>query len=251
MSTVTLRNPHSVLAALSRRPQDVLEVRTARRTPTEAWRDVIQAAQGAGVRVRTEPAVERSPGRSAASDREGGRGGGTEAVVRERPAVDIRDLFDTSPPDCGVWLALDQIQDPHNVGAIFRSAAFFGVRGIVLTKHQSAPVTAVAYDVASGGVEHVPFALVSNLRQALDVAKQAGLWVLGTSEHAARAVTAVDRERNWLLVLGNEEAGLRRLTAESCDELCRIPPRGAIGSLNVSVAAGVLLAALSPPVEAS
>ena len=149
------------------------------------------------------------------------------------------------PMRSGLWLALDQIQDPHNVGAIFRTAAFFGIRGIIVTKDRSAPLSATAYDVASGGLECVPFAQPPNLSRALKQAKDAGLWVLGTSEHATRDLSEVDRDRPWLLVLGNEEKGLRRLTSEHCDELCRITPRGEIASLNVSVAAGVLMAALS------
>jgi 23S rRNA (guanosine2251-2'-O)-methyltransferase len=146
-----------------------------------------------------------------------------------------------------LWLALDNLQDPHNVGAIFRTAAFFGVQGIVLTKDRSAPLTATAYDVAAGGLEHVPFSLVPNLARAIADAKQAGVWVLGTSEHATEDVAQVDRERPWLLVVGNEEKGMRRLTAAHCDAICRITPRGAVTSLNVSVATGVLIAELTSP----
>lgn len=170
-----------------------------------------------------------------------------EALVRERAPTDLRDLFAAAQEQPGLWLALDQIQDPHNLGALFRTAAFFGIRGVVLTRHKSAPMTSTVYDVASGGVEYVPFSLETNLRQSLDAAKEAGLWVLGTSEHATRAVWEVDRDRSWLVVLGNEEAGLRRLTTETCDELCSIPGQGGIGSLNVSVAAGILMATLTHP----
>jgi 23S rRNA (guanosine2251-2'-O)-methyltransferase len=146
-----------------------------------------------------------------------------------------------------LWLALDQIQDPHNVGAIFRTAAFFGVAGILITRDRSAPLNGTVYDVASGGVEIVPFSNPPNLSRALEVAKKAGLWVLGASEHADRDISQVDRSRSWVLVLGNEEKGLRRLTIENCDELCRITSRSTIGSLNVSVAAGILIAALTQP----
>ncbi|MCA9068093.1 MAG: RNA methyltransferase, partial [Planctomycetaceae bacterium] len=124
-------------------------------------------------------------------------------------------------------------------------AAFFGVKGIIITKDRSAPLSATVYDVASGGVECVPFAQPPNLSRSLQQAKDAGVWVLGTLEHAERDLSEVDRDRPWLLVLGNEEKGLRRLTSEHCDELCRITPRGEIGSLNVSVAAGILISSLS------
>ncbi len=148
-----------------------------------------------------------------------------------------------TPRGCG-WRSI-KFKNPHNVGAIFRTAAFFGVRGIILTKDRSAPLTATVYDVASGGLECVPFAQPPNLSRALEQAKKSGVWVLGTSERAKQDLGEIDKGRPWLLVLGNEEKGLRRLTGEHCDELCRITPQGGISSLNVSVAAGVLMAALS------
>ena len=133
------------------------------------------------------------------------------------------------------------------MGAIFRTAAFLGVAGIVLTKDASAPLNSTVYDVASGGVDGVPFSLQTSLSRALDVAKEAGIWVLGTSEHATTDVSQIDRGRPWLMVVGNEEKGLRRLTQSKCDEICRITQRGPVDSLNVSVATGILIAALSPP----
>jgi 23S rRNA (guanosine2251-2'-O)-methyltransferase len=94
-------------------------------------------------------------------------------------------------------------------------------------------------------MEYVPFSLQTNLARAVEAAKAAGFWVLGASEHAATDVSQIDRDRRWLLVVGNEERGLRRLTLDHCDEVCRLTPRGPIGSLNVSVATGVLAAALT------
>lgn len=243
MSALALRNPHSVLEAIRRRPADVVEVRLTTRAPQDAWQQASEAASIAGIPVRVMPPQQTSPRRS--SDDKEGRSSGTQALVRERPAEALRELFTDARTRPGIWLALDQVQDPHNLGAIFRSAAFFGIRGIVLTKHKSAPMTATVYDVASGGVEHVPFAIETNLRQSIERAKEEGLWVLGTSEHAERSVWDVARDRSWLVVLGNEESGLRRLTTEHCDEHCGIPASGGIGSLNVSVAAGVLMSALT------
>ncbi len=245
--SVSVRNPHSVLAALEARPQDVLEIRLPTRSPQPAWQRVSEAAAAAGVPVR----IARSGGGPGRRSRESveGRTGGAEATLRDKEPVDVRDLFASPETGRGVWLALDQVQDPHNLGAIFRTAAFFGVRGIVITRHKSAPVTGTVYDVASGGVEAVPFAVESNLRQALDSAKQAGLWVLGTSEHARESLWTADVERRWLLVVGNEESGLRRLTQESCDNVYSIPASGPVGSLNVSVATGVAVSILTRPVE--
>lgn len=224
---VYLKNPHSILAVLKKRPQDVIEVRLSAK-PGGAWGIVRERAERVGVRVYA--------GRG---ERQGRfRGGDAEAAVKEHPGCDLAELFaDTT----GLFLALDTVQDPQNLGAIFRSAAFFGVRGVLLTRDRSASLTSAAYDVASGGVEYVPFSVQTNLSRALDVAKDAGLWVLGTSEHAEKDLSAFSADRPWLLVLGNEESGMRRLTRDKCDEVCRIAPRGAVGSLNVSAAAAICM----------
>lgn len=230
-----LRNPHSVLAALRARPRDVRELRLTAGRPREAWRQAVELAEAEDIPVHalSEHDEPRSRGARAA-----------HAVVAPRAEATLDDLV-ANDGQRALWLALDGVQDPQNLGSIFRSAAFFGVRGVILPRDRAAPLTAVAYDVATGGVEHVPFTTVTNLRRAIERARKAGLWVLGSSEHAERTVEQVDAARPWLLVLGNEEQGLRRLTLESCDEVCRIPAAHELGSLNVGVAAGVLMAALT------
>lgn len=251
---LTLRNPHSVLAALASRPDAVAEVRVPEGKGHGAWERVATEARRLGRPVRALPSAEARDPRDRRDRRDrgrpqGGTGGGgrtgAEAYVDDREAVSLDELF-AGRPSGGLWLALDQVQDPHNVGAIFRTAAFFGVRGIVMTDVRAASLTSVVYDVASGGVEAVPFAVETNLRRALQAAKRAGVWILGTSEHAKRDVSEVPVDRPWLLVVGNEESGLRRLTLETCDEICRVSPRGdAVTSLNVSVATGILIGALA------
>jgi 23S rRNA (guanosine2251-2'-O)-methyltransferase len=120
------------------------------------------------------------------------------------------------------------------------------VQGILMTQERSAPMSDTVYDVASGGVEEVPFTIQPNLQRGFEVAKEAGLWILGTSEHAKEDLVKVERDRPWLLVLGNEEKGMRRLTEETCDVLCGIQALGqGVTSLNVSVAAGIAIAQLS------
>ncbi|MBI4924334.1 MAG: RNA methyltransferase [Bdellovibrio sp.] len=163
------------------------------------------------------------------------------ALVLPKKEVSLEELFKTDKKHHGVWLGLDCVQDPRNVGAIFRTAAFFGVKGILLTEERSSPLTEVAYDTASGGIEHVTFSIEKNLARSLKFAKEAGLWVLGTSEHEGEAVFSLQQDRNWLILFGNEEKGLRRLTLESCDVLSKIPPQHKIQSLNVSVAVGIYL----------
>ncbi len=246
-----LRNPHSILAALETRPQDVSEVRITAGRPPGAWGDVVHLAEAQRIPVML--GAERSESRrrqKGGGPQTGGRSGAGEAILKPRQPVEIQKLFaDAEERDDGrgVWLALDCLQDPHNVGAIFRSAAFFGVQGIVVTKDRSAPLNSTVYDVASGGLDDVPFALETNLGRTLEAAKTSGLWVLGTSEHAATDLTEIDRDRPWLLVVGNEEKGLRRKTLEKCDAVCRLTPRGRVTSLNVSVATGISIATLCQP----
>lgn len=208
-----------------------------------AWEQVVDEARRVARPVNAFSA-ERQHSRERGRAASGGRTG-AEALVRERESVFLEEMFG-EPAEGGLWLALDEVQDPHNVGAIFRTAAFFGVRGIVTTDVRAASLTAVVYDVASGGVEAVPFAVEKNLRRSLQAAKAAGVWILGTSQHATRDLAEVPRDRPWLIVVGNEESGLRRLTLETCDEVCRVAPRGdVVTSLNVSVATGILVAALA------
>jgi len=241
--TLTLRNPHSVLAALDARPRDVLEVRLPPHKPAGVWQEVADRARSSGVLIRTELQSAAARGHRAEKSE---RRGLASAVVRERDSAPAEQLWrGVADHPHGLWLALDCLQDPHNIGAIFRTAAFFDVRGVMLTRDRSAPMSSTVYDVASGGVESVPFAVVTNLAHTLRDAKQAGLWLLGSTERAPRDVTDIPRDRPWLLLIGNEEHGLRRLTLDLCDETCCIHPRGSVGSLNASVAAGILVAALT------
>jgi 23S rRNA (guanosine2251-2'-O)-methyltransferase len=243
-----LQNPHSIAAALKMRPRDVSEVRLPVGPLNHTWREVVTLAEQAGIAclpfAAGGGASRRRPRRGDSS----GRSGLAQSIVKEKCGVALDSLFENAAgrnAGRGLWLALDHIQDPHNVGAIFRSAAFFGIEGVIVTRDQSAPLSAATYDVASGGLEYVPFAIVPNLASSLKQAKKYGIWVLGTSEDAAEDVAEVDRDRPWLLVLGNEESGLRRLTRDTCDGLCRLSAPGAVSSLNVSVAAGILMAFLT------
>jgi 23S rRNA (guanosine2251-2'-O)-methyltransferase len=238
-----LRNPHSVLAALTARPHDVLEIRLSPSAPSSGWTEVVEAARLHQIPIHTRLPAERR--REQRADPEG-RHGGCEAVVKERQPRALEEVFpaELAADSQGLWLALDCLQDPQNVGAIFRTAAFFGVNGIVVTRDRSAPLNAAVYDVASGGMELAPFAQPPNLARALEIAKKCGLWILGTSERAEKNITEISRDRPWMLVLGSEEQGLRRLTLELCDDVCRIQPRGELSSLNVSAAAAVLMAEL-------
>lgn len=243
MTLLLLRNPHSVLASLARRPEAVQEIRLPVGKPAGAWAEVADVARSHQIPVVS--VVQTAQG---AKGHKSERQGVACAQVWEKPAVSLADLFESASSEStgaekasGVWLALDCLQDPHNVGAIFRTAAFFGVRGIIVTKDRSAPLTATAWDVSAGGLEAIPYAQPANLQHAIQFAKEQGVWVLGSSEHAEKPLSAIPHDRPWLLLVGNEERGLRRLTLEACDEVCGIPAMGLVGSLNVSVATGIFL----------
>jgi 23S rRNA (guanosine2251-2'-O)-methyltransferase len=239
---LVLKNPHSVLAALETRPHDVVDVRLPAGKPSPAWADVITLARQHDVPIRTNLAEET---RRPTSDQKSERMGAAQASVRERNGLLIEQIFANAQTDPGLWLALDCLQDPHNVGAIFRTASFFGIKGIVMTRDRSAPLTATVYDVAAGGLEYVPFGEPTNLARAMNIAKEAGVWLLGSSEHATQDVDQIPKDRPWMLILGNEEQGLRRLSLDKCDHVCKLTARGKVPSLNVSVAAGVLMAELT------
>ena len=236
---IYLKNPHSILAVLEKRAQDIIEIRLPTKQAGDAWKAVQEQAEQIGIRL-SQAQPQRSTRRDRRDKSRPGRLGEAEASVKEHPGIDLPNLF-ADVPSPSLYLAIDTLQDPQNLGAIFRTAAFFGVRGILLTRDRSASLTGTVYDVASGGVEHVPFSIQTNLSRALGAAKDAGLWTLGTSEHAEKDLNTISADRPWLLVLGNEETGIRRLTHNKCDDICRIAPRGAITSLNVSTAAGICI----------
>jgi 23S rRNA (guanosine2251-2'-O)-methyltransferase len=138
-------------------------------------------------------------------------------------------------------IALDQVQDPRNLGAVARSAEAAGAAGLVIPERRSAAVTAVTCKASAGAVEHLPIAHVRNLADWLGEAKEAGFWIWGADAEAKQAPWDVDLSGPTVLVLGGEGKGLRPRVASACDGLVALPQRGMIESLNVSAAAAALL----------
>ncbi|MBD2844743.1 23S rRNA (guanosine(2251)-2'-O)-methyltransferase RlmB [Paenibacillus sp. IB182496] len=138
-------------------------------------------------------------------------------------------------------LVLDEIEDPHNLGSIIRTAECTGVHGVIIPKRRSAMLTATTLKTSAGAAEHVPVARVTNLVQTIERLKQDGVWIAGADATAPQNVYQTDLQLPLAIVIGSESKGLGRLIREKCDFLVRLPMRGRLNSLNASVAAGVLM----------
>jgi 23S rRNA (guanosine2251-2'-O)-methyltransferase len=163
---------------------------------------------------------------------------GIVAEVDPYPYADPTTLL--AAPDALV-VALDQVQDPRNLGAVCRSAEAAGAVGLVVPQRRAAAITPAACKASAGAVEHLPVARVRNLADWLAASKQGGAWIYGAQADAPASHTEIDLGGRIVLVLGSEGTGLRPRVAEACDVLVSIPIRGRVGSLNVAAAAAVLL----------
>src|SRR6202789_3627226 len=205
-----------------------------------------EMCRAAGVRVTMESRDQLT--RMARTDAHQG----VLAVVRERAFLGIEDLLRAkpgakdsqshqAPPQHRFFLALDGIEDPHNLGALLRTADGAGVDGVVLPERRSAPVSATVAKTSAGASEHVRIARVTNLVRSLEQMKQANVWVLGLDERGTPDSIDFDLRPDCVLVLGREGAGLHDLVKKTCDHLLRIPMVGMVSSLNVSVAGAVVM----------
>jgi 23S rRNA (guanosine2251-2'-O)-methyltransferase len=159
----------------------------------------------------------------------------------EKPAREgLEDLLDAlkEPP---LLLVLDGVTDPHNLGACLRVADAAGAHAVIAPKDRAAGIGATVSKVASGAAESVPYYMVTNLARSLDDLKERNIWIVGADERAEKTLYESDLPEATAWVLGAEGEGMRRLTRERCDLLVRIPMRGSVESLNVSVASGVCL----------
>jgi 23S rRNA (guanosine2251-2'-O)-methyltransferase len=172
---------------------------------------------------------------------------GVLALVRERAFLGVEDLLAVktnvgqSTPHHRFFLALDGIEDPHNLGALLRTADGAGVDGVILPERRIAPVSATVAKTSAGASEHVRIARVTNLVRALEQMKAANVWVVGLDERGKPDYCDFDFRTDCVLVLGREGAGLHDLVKKSCDHLLRIPMAGQVSSLNVSVAGAVVM----------
>ena len=231
---------HPVEEAVRSGSRRLDSVMLARERKDERLERLAEACRAAGVRVSLESRDQLT--RMARTDAHQG----ALAIVRERAFLTIEDLLSTKgrpadAPQHRFFLALDGIEDPHNLGALLRTADGAGVDGILLPERRSAPVSATVAKTSAGASEHVRIARVTNLVRALEQMKQANVWVLGLDERGTPDYTDFDFRTDCVLVLGREGAGLHDLVKKTCDHLLRIPMAGMVSSLNVSVAGAVVM----------
>jgi 23S rRNA (guanosine2251-2'-O)-methyltransferase len=195
---------------------------------------LVQLAKSRGVPVRFE---DRAQVDRAAGTREHQ---GIAALAAAKPAVELDDLLGAKGGQ-GLLVLLDGIEDPHNLGAIVRTSLAAGAQGIVIPERRAAGLSDTVERASAGALAHLPVARVKNLVRAMEEIKEAGYWLVGLDERAEKTHTEVDLKASVGIVLGREGEGLHELTGKRCDFLVSIPTRGPVRSLNVSVAAGVML----------
>jgi 23S rRNA (guanosine2251-2'-O)-methyltransferase len=195
---------------------------------------VVQAARSLNVPVRFE---DRSQLDRLAGTREHQ---GVVALAAAKPAIELEDLLATKGGQ-GLLVLLDGIEDPHNLGAIIRTSLAAGANGVVIPERRAAGLSETVERASAGALAHLPVARVKNLVRAMEEMKEAGYWLVGLDEHAEKSYAEVDLKSSVGIVLGREGEGLHELTRKRCDFLVSLPTTGPVRSLNVSVAAGVML----------
>lgn len=231
---------HPVEEALRARPGSVDHIAVARERQGRAdprLERVLELAKAARVRVTAEPKEQLT--RHVRTEMHQG----VVAFLRERRLLDLEDLLEAPADASGhrFFLALDGVEDPHNLGALLRSADGAGVTGVILPERRTAPMSAVVAKSSAGASEHVRIARVTNLTRALEQMKQQNIWIVGLDERGTPDYTEFDLRQDCCLVLGREGAGLHDLVKRTCDYLLRIPMAGSVSSLNVSVAGAVVM----------
>lgn len=226
---------HSVTSRLRQSPESVRELYADATREDGRMRDLLSVAARAGLEVRRVDGARLDklcPNR---------RHQGVVAIVEARPpAVTFDELLDRieGPP---LLLLLDGVTDPRNLGACLRVADGAGVHAVIAPKDHACPLNDAAIQTASGAAETVPYVMVTNLARTIDALQERGVTVLGTDDGAATSLYETEVPASVAWVLGAEGVGLRRLTRERCDALVSIPMAGRVSSLNVSVAAGIVL----------
>jgi 23S rRNA (guanosine2251-2'-O)-methyltransferase len=235
-SVETIYGLHAVRSMLARHPDRVRAVKFAERRDDPRTKEIEELARKGG-----RP-VQRIDGRALAQQLGDVAHQGVVAEIEPLPPWTEDDLVTAlETAKNPIILALDGVQDPHNLGACLRTADACGALAVVVPKDRAAQLNATARKVAVGAAETTPVVSVTNLVRALKLLQEAGLWVVGADADAPKLAHEADLKGGVVLVLGAEGSGLRQLTRQTCDFIVRLPQLGAVESLNVSVAAGMLL----------
>jgi 23S rRNA (guanosine2251-2'-O)-methyltransferase len=229
---------HAVGVRIKTAPKSVLEVMFDASRRDARMKQFIARAQEAGVRLVEADGLRLS--------KLSGSHGHQGVVARVEPVAQVRSLDELLEglEEAGtvpLLLVLDGVTDPHNLGACLRVADGAGAHAVIAPKDHAAGINATVAKVASGAAETVPYFMVTNLARTLGELKERDIRIVGTAEDAPRSIYDVDLAGPVALVFGAEGSGLRQLTARTCDELVHLPMKGAVESLNVSVASGVCL----------
>jgi 23S rRNA (guanosine2251-2'-O)-methyltransferase len=224
---------HAVEEALAAgRPLDRIVIASGRHG--ERIEEVVRRAKSRGVPVRFENRLQ--------VDRLSGtrENQGIAALAAAKPAIGLEDLL-REKKERGLLVLLDGVEDPHNVGAIVRTSLAAGADGVIIPERRAAGLTDTVERASAGALAHLPVARVKNLVRAMEEIKEAGYWLVGLDERAEKNYTEIDLRGSIGIVLGGEGEGLHELTRKRCDFLVSLPTSGPVRSLNVSVAAGVML----------
>lgn len=225
---------HAVEAAIRKQPENILQVFVQQGRNDNRIKKIFDIAKNSGVSVQSitnDKLKEKCPK---------ARHQGVVAEVRRSRSSAIS-LEDVLEKESVLLLVLDEVQDPHNIGACLRTADAVGVDAVIVSKNRSPSLTPVIRNVASGAAETVPYIMVSNLARALETIKDSNVWVVGTTGDSDQTIYDSAASQRLALVMGSEGKGMRRLTREACDELVSIPMQGSVESLNISVATAVCL----------
>ena len=229
---------HAVGVRLKTAPQSIIEIYFEPTRRDQRMRQFIERAKEAGVRL-----IEADGLRLAKLAGSHGHQGVAARVNALEQAHSLDELLEKLEADgiAPLLLVLDGVTDPHNLGACLRVADGAGAHAVIAPKDHAVGINATVAKVASGAAETMPYFMVTNLARTLNELKERNIWVIGTSDDSPKTVYQVDLKGPVALVLGAEGPGMRQLTRKTCDELVSIPMRGAVESLNVSVASGVCL----------
>ncbi|GAB4401147.1 MAG: 23S rRNA (guanosine(2251)-2'-O)-methyltransferase RlmB [Rhodoferax sp.] len=237
---------HAVGVRLKVAPQSIVEIYADLSRRDQRMRQFVQRAHDARVRLIEADSMRLT--RLSGSAAHQGVAAKVQPLPTHHSLDELLEQFEAQQAalpvaqrDAPLLLVLDGVTDPHNLGACLRVADGAGAHAVIAPKDHAAGINATVAKVASGAAETVPYFMVTNLARTLGELKERGIWVTGTSDAAAQSLYQTDLRGPCALVLGAEGTGLRALTAKTCDQLVSLPMRGAVESLNVSVASGICL----------